>query len=132
MDWARLSRASHDSDVTLCESRKMKVIILLLLLKALQTSYSQSEGDVRLSTMLTNSGRLDVYWAGAWSTVCAEGMTQSGASAACRQLGYFEVFDHFPRESNASSLPVAFSNVDCGSDYRAPACDVTSLATATR
>lgn len=44
------------------------------------------EGDLRLSG--GNIGRLDVYHAGTWGTVCNSGFTDAEARVACRQMGY--------------------------------------------
>ena len=35
-----------------------------------------------------NSGRLEIYHAGEWGTICQTGFDDIDASVACRQLGF--------------------------------------------
>lgn len=35
-----------------------------------------------------DEGRLEIYYGGTWSTVCAEGFTSVAAGVACASLGY--------------------------------------------
>ena len=57
---------------------------------------SQSNGDVRLANMTTDTvsgtvmytGRLEIFLNGRWGTICREGFTNGATQAACQQLGY--------------------------------------------
>ncbi len=49
-------------------------------------------GQVRLvnenTTSATSSGRVEVFQAHLWGTVCNQGFNQAAADTVCRQLGY--------------------------------------------
>lgn len=50
-----------------------------------------SEGDLRLvdsTSGMPGTGRLEVFHAGAWGTVCDDSFGQKETAVACRQLGY--------------------------------------------
>ena len=61
---------------------------------------SQSKGDLKLvktdviPPSMNFFGRLDIFWKRKWSTVC--GLDKGGAQAACRQLGFSDLYEARP------------------------------------
>ena len=48
----------------------------------------QIEGDLRLVSNNSSSGRLEIFLNNAWGTVCIDGFDMYEADLACSQLGY--------------------------------------------
>ena len=60
-----------------------------LILSSSLTANGQRPGDVRLvGSSLPYEGRLEVFYFGAWGTVCDDRFTVVDGAVACRQLGY--------------------------------------------
>ena len=104
------------------------VVFLLTLLTALNLYEvcAQSNGDLRLVGQSNgNLGRLEIYWKSRWSTFCGgqKGrFTQGAAQAACRQLGYLDVFQvdtvnklNFSKATD--DTPIAFGLANCEYEF---------------
>lgn len=57
----------------------------------LSVVYCQQNGDVRLNDIkdyTQSNGILEIYLKGQWIPICYDNFKESGASAACKQMGY--------------------------------------------
>lgn len=77
----------------------MKIHLTAFLTMALSAvaglAIAQSEGDLRIVDGANpRVGRLEVFHAGQWGTVCDDFFDEDSASVACRQLGYDAGVDH--------------------------------------
>ena len=76
------------------------------------------EGDVRLvDSAITDAGetgRLEIFFEGSWSQICASFFNDVDASVACRQLG-FESGTNAPARAPATTVypEVALSGAEC-------------------
>ena len=97
-----------------------RALLLLAVIQSvsLRVSLGQSEGDLRL-VGAQQRGRLDIFWKGKWGTICE--LSEEGADAACRQLGFKES-SHVLRYSTAhegipkasDDMPIALGSTSCG------------------
>lgn len=82
---------------------------------------------VNVNTTENDRGRLEVFYRGAWGTVCDTNFGREEALVVCKQLGYtgnVEVHPnaHFGRGSG----PIAIDNVDChGNEFTLSECSFT-------
>lgn len=71
------------------------------------------EGAVRLSEGESPlEGRLEVYHAGVWGTVCGRNWGPNNADVVCQQLGFFRAVKSTVSMGN-DELPVWLSEVEC-------------------
>ncbi|MCY4388890.1 MAG: leucine-rich repeat domain-containing protein [Desulfurellaceae bacterium] len=80
---------------------------------------AQEEGDLRVPG--GGAGRLEVYRAGQWGTVCDDRFTNDTAGVACRQLGYTSGTFY---QAGGGSGPIWLDSVECeGDEARLADCD---------
>ena len=84
--------------------------------------------QVRLVGGTNQTGRVEVYFAGQWGTICHNGWDNNDAQVVCRQLGFTEG-NHLPT-SNAyfgrgSRYVAIMENVNCvGSESNIASCSI--------
>ncbi len=83
---------------------------------------AQSEGDVRLTGGTSAFfGRLDIFLKGKWGTFC--GISQGGAQAACRQLGYLDAIRYLPLDQADPSWNIPKADDDVPISIEHTSCD---------
>lgn len=90
-------------------------LLALLLSASAGPAHAQSEGDLRIVDGANpRIGRLEVFHAGQWGTVCDDFFDEDSASVACRQLGYDAGVDHrFYGIAFPGVDPIWMDNVRC-------------------
>lgn len=91
------------------------ILAAALILAGGGPAFAQSEGDLRLVDGANpRIGRLEIFHAGQWGTICDDFFDDTDAGVACRQLGYDAGVDHqaygwvFPGVD-----PIWMDNVSC-------------------
>ena len=75
---------------------------------------TDAEKELRLAGGEFRSGRLEIFHAGAWGSVCSEGFDPVDGRIACQQLGYHDVLQvYIGSEFGEGSGPVWLSNIKC-------------------
>lgn len=96
---------------------KLKTILALTALVALgvpEASMAQVEGDLRLGGVSGGrNGRLEVFHAGQWGTVCDDLFGDVSAGVACRQLGYDDGVEAGFFTYPVGVDPIWMDNVNC-------------------
>ena len=102
----------------------MEVTKVLLCFFIIKFVSAQSEGDVRLTGGTRTSaaiGRLDIFLNGTWGTFC--GISQGGAQAACRQLGYLDAIRYLPLDQADPSWNIPKADDDVPISIEHTSCD---------
>ena len=69
---------------------------------------------IRLVDGSYNEGRVEVYYNGAWGTVCGDDWDIKDAHVVCRQLGFrFAVNAYQNARYGQGTGPIFFANVNC-------------------
>ena len=97
----------------------MELTKVLLCFFFIELASAQSEGDVRLTSGYL--GRLDIFLNGKWGTFC--GISQGGAQAACRQLGYLDAIRYLPLDQADPSWNIPKADDDVPIYIEDTSCD---------
>jgi len=96
--------------------RSSKQILATVLLFASCASIADAQ-SLRLASTSTGAGtitgRLEVYYSGAWGTVCDDGFTNTNANVACRQLGYQASGNSYIGSFGGGSGSIWLDDVSC-------------------
>ncbi|XP_033116620.1 soluble scavenger receptor cysteine-rich domain-containing protein SSC5D-like isoform X2 [Anneissia japonica] len=90
-----------------------------------------SDFDIRLSYGDTRfKGRLEVYYAGQWGTVCDDNWDQANANVVCRELGFGPPLEPLINNVyNAYNQPIWLDEVECtGTESRLSACQHATIS----
>ena len=105
-------------------SRVLLAAILVVLAVLPAQADDPADGDLRLRGGDTlNAGRLEIYHADEWGTVCDDFFWRKDAKVACRQLGYTGADAVLPNFGGAADKPVWLDDVNCtGSEMKLTEC----------
>ena len=92
-----------------------------------------AEGSVRLVShdqINLNHGRVEVYHAGAWGTICDDAWDNTDASVVCRALGYSQGLAYGGALFGAGSGDIWMDQVRCsGSEGSVLDCPANAIGT---
>ena len=80
---------------------------------------------VRLADGSSNAGRVEVYYNGAWGTICDDDWDINDARVVCRQLGFRVALNAYQNARYGQGTgPILFGNVNClGSESSLLSCE---------